>query len=305
MKEIKVLLTGCSGLLGQYIIKEKPNNYFIYGCGRNSVSLLHGEKFNYLKMDITKSKEVKEVFDEVEPELVINCAAYTDVDGSEDNKEICWKTNVEGVENLIKYSKLKKSKLVQLSTDYIFDNTNSIYSEDDIGNPLSYYGKSKLAAENLVKSSSPGWIIARTSTLFDIDNLRRKENFASWLIDKLTAGEEVHIVTDQFGNPTLARNAAKALWNLIQINCMGVYNVCGREIVDRYRFAMSIAKKFNLSTKLIQPIPSEILNQKAVRPKEIGLDTIKYEDETGLKMMNVVESLDMYKKEYLIFNRIN
>ncbi|MCP4728247.1 MAG: sugar nucleotide-binding protein, partial [bacterium] len=168
----KILLTGCHGLLGQYIISSKPDEYFLLGIDIDDVSLVHGTNYDHQKVNVLKSREIKELIEDAKPSVIINTTAYTDVDECENRKEHCWQINVEGLGNIIKYAKRVNAKVIHISSDYIFDGKKEMYSPADLGSPLNYYGKAKLAAENLLMGSGLDRAILRTSILYDVDRLK-------------------------------------------------------------------------------------------------------------------------------------
>jgi dTDP-4-dehydrorhamnose reductase len=305
MIPLKILLTGCNGLLGQRVVQCMPANVHIIGIDQDEQVYIHGKRFKYIRLDITDRKSVKCLIDEIAPAWIINTAAYTDVDGCETNKEICWRVNVEGVENLVKSAKKFKAKFIHISSDYIFDGKKELYKEDDKPSPLSYYGRSKLASENIVRASGIEGALLRTSTLYDIDTLKAGKNFPLWVIQNLQKRNIIKIVTDQWGNPTLARNLASAVWRIVTLNRSGVYHTAGRDNMSRYTFARRIADIFGLDDYLIQPITTTELGQAAKRPLKIGIDISKAEAELDIIMIGVEEGLKIFKKDYLALHRNN
>ncbi|MCP4726711.1 MAG: sugar nucleotide-binding protein, partial [bacterium] len=179
------------------------------------------------------------------------------------------------------------------------------YSPADLGSPLNYYGKAKLAAENLLMGSGLDRAILRTSILYDVDRLKGKENFVTWVIKNLKKGSRIRIVNDQWGNPTLARNLAEVVWRVISGNHSGIYNAAGRESCDRFSFTNNIAETFDLDPGLIQQVTSAELNQKAKRPLKIGLDISDTERDMKIKMYNIIEGLTIFKNDYLSLHRVN
>jgi len=301
----KILLAGCHGLLGQYIISSKPDSCFLHGIDIDDVSLVHGTNYDHQKVDILKSREIKDLIEDVNPDIIINATAFTDVDECENRKEHCWQINVEGLENIIKYAKRVNAKVIHISSDYIFDGKKEIYYPADLGSPLNYYGKAKLAAENLLMGSGLDWAILRTSILYDVDRLKGKENFVTWVIKNLKKGSRIRIVNDQWGNPTLARNLAEVVWRVISGNHSGIYNAAGSETCDRLSFTNNIAETFDLDPGLIQQVTSAELNQKAKRPLKIGLDISNTERDMKIKMYNIIEGLTIFKNDYLSLHRVN
>ena len=291
----KVIIIGCNGLLGQKLVAQFRTKYDVLGCGIE-LQLLFKADIRYQQLDITKRPQVKRIIMGEKPHLVINAAAYTDVDRAEKEKELCWAVNVSGVENLSYYTHLVNAKLIHISTDYVFDGYKGNYSENDRPNPLSYYAKSKLAGENAVIASGVEHIIARTAVLYGhAENVR--PNFVTWLISQLKQRKQVTIVDDQIGNPTLADNLSEAIATAVQLDAQGVYHLAGREAIDRFHFAIKIAEIFELDTNLIQKGKSDTLKQLAQRPLNASLNVSKAITELGVNLYNVKEGLQVLKSQ--------
>ena len=155
MHKKTILVTGSNGLLGQKIINQLKNRKDIKLIATSKGENRRIEKdFNYESLDITSQTEVEEILVKYKPDSVINTAAMTNVDACEDDKENCWKINVDAVEYLLKACKKHNSHFVHLSTDFVFDGEDGPYKETDVPNPLSYYAKSKLASEELILESN-------------------------------------------------------------------------------------------------------------------------------------------------------
>ncbi len=262
----KVFVTGANGLLGQALIRHFSQTIPIAGCDLHPASYL-GDRYpyNYFKVDITKRNELEPVLSAERPDVVINTAAYTDVDRSETEKELCWLCNVHGLEVLIDSIRSFSPQLIQISTDYIFDGKSAPYRENDPAQPLGYYGHTKYMAERLVRSSKLEYIIARSMILYG-PGLRIRPNFALWVINKLKAGESIQVVTDQIGNPTFIDELAAGLERLVRNEEYGVFHIAGQEVCSRYDFACRIADVFELDKSLIRPVITADLKQKAPRP---------------------------------------
>ncbi len=298
MNNRKILVVGSNGLLGQklceVIVRGGAYNLTISSVEDRPIRHVVGAQ--YVKCDITNKKEVKSLVSACKPDMIMNAAAMTNVDGCETERELCWKINVEGVENLIDAAKKNSSKLIHVSTDYVFDGKSGPYVEDDRPEPLSYYGKSKLAAENALRSSDIPFMIARTMVLYGFAP-GVKLNFALWLIESLEKKKAVTIVDDQYGNPTLVDDLAYGLIQGFEMERTGVYNIAGRDILNRYEFALKLAKVFNLDASLITPIKTASLQQPAPRPLKSGLITLKAEVELGYKPSTAEQGLLILKTQ--------
>ncbi|MDZ7267171.1 MAG: dTDP-4-dehydrorhamnose reductase [candidate division KSB1 bacterium] len=292
----RVLITGANGLLGQNLLHVFAQNYDCTASGRNPEFVAARPEVSYRPCDITRRAEVVKLVREVMPNFIINAAAFTDVDGSEQQREACWQVNATAVGYLSEAARQVGARLIHVSTDYVFDGTSGPYTEAHRPNPLGFYGRAKLAGENAVIGSGASYAIARTMVLYG-HGRRLRPNFVTWLIGQLRNGNAVRIVTDQFGNPTLASELAAALRVLAEAGRDGIYHICGREIIDRYHFALKIAEVFALNARLIAPIRTVDLKQQAPRPMHSGFDISKAVQELGIAMSGVVEGLQKFKRE--------
>jgi dTDP-4-dehydrorhamnose reductase len=186
--------------------------------------------------------------------------------------------------------------MVFISTDYVFDGTAGPYGEDDTTNPINYYGQTKLDGEVIINQMGIEHLIIRTTVIFGHHALD-KLNFVTWVIDKLRKKEKINAVFDQFGNPTLADSCAEIILQLLMKERCGIYNVVGKDYVNRFAFASEIADVFGLDKTLINPVSSEYLNQTAKRPKFGGFKTNKIEEESGIKLLTTEESLGIMKTQ--------
>lgn len=291
-----VLITGTNGLLGQKCVAQFNSDYQVWGSDIQNQPYIEYDKFQYIQMDISKREVVRDALLSLKPQYIINTAGYTNVDGCETNKELCWKTNVEGVQNLIYGATKIGAKIIHISSDYIFDGKNGPYKETDSPNPLGYYGKSKLASENILIQSDVKFAIIRTMILYGT-GINVRPNFVTWLISKLKNDEKVTIARDQYGNPTLVDDLARAINRIIDFEKWDIFHVSGSDLLDRYSFALKVADIFKLNKDLISPIITAELNQTAQRPLNSGFILDKIKNELGLEMMDIDESLNLLKKQ--------
>ena len=292
---MKVLLTGSNGLLGQAItsiFSRESDIELIQTSAEEKSYLDYG--YPYKTLDITVKEDVKKIIEFYEPEIIINCAAYTNVDKCETERELSWKINVDGVKNLIIAARRSDSKIIHFSTDYIFDGKNGPYSEISVPNPISFYGREKLASENSLVTSDIKFTIIRTLVLYGIGN-NVKSNFALWMLEELRNNRPVNIVTDQISNVTMIDDLAFGTLKIAEKGCTGIYNIAGSDILSRYDFAMKMCEVFKLNKDLVKPITTASLNQPAPRPLKSGLITLKMESELGFRTMDSLEGLRLLK----------
>lgn len=292
----RIVIVGANGTLGQRL--------FEFYSALNDVELLPAsieEEFvfdsqSYIQLDISNRNEVKKIIYDFCPDFIINAAAFTNVDKCESERETAWKINVKGVEYLSEAARVLDSHLIHISSDYIFDGKNGPYSENDIPNPLGYYGRTKLASENVLKISGTKNTIIRTNVLYGTAKYSRPD-FVKWAVDSIRSGKEIKIVDDQFNNPTFIDDLVQAINRIIELRKEGLYNIGGSEVLSRFDFTMIIADFFNLDKSLIKRIQTEDLRQPARRPLKSGLITIKAQSELGYKPHSIIQSLELMKKE--------
>ena len=253
----KLLITGGNGQLAQSFSSLFNSKFQIQSLGRH-------------QLDITKKNEVELIKDQFQPDIILNCAAYTDVDGSENNFQIANRVNAEAMNNLLVNF---KGIFIHISTDYIFNGKNGPYKEDDSADPINKYGLSKLNGEKIAQSLSNNLFIIRANVIFDINF---KSSFLDWIINSLKQNKSISVVNDQIGNPIWSEDLAKIIYKLITNEKPGVYHAGTDKLISRYKFAQMIADEWGLNKKLIYPITTSQLMKKiesyvAPRPLNSGL----------------------------------
>jgi len=295
MLKKRILIIGSNGMLGQSIVSlfKSIKKYELHLASFESESYF--PNISYTKVDIGVKKQVKELLLSFYPDFVINLAAYTNVDKCESEKEQCWNINVNAAEYLAKYCVPTNSHLIHISTDYVYDGKNGPYSENDLPNPLSYYGRSKLAGENIIKRFNIPNTIIRTNVLFG-DTKFGRPDFVKWVINSLESKQPIRIVTDQINNPTYIGDVAFAIKQVCEHDKIGLYNIGGAELLNRYEFTKRIAEHFNLDFDLVSPILTKELNQPALRPLNSGLINLKAETELNYKPRSLNECFNLMHK---------
>ncbi len=296
----RILIFGSNGMLGQRTLNffSKFPMIEILASSIEEQSFYNPPltNFIYVKADFTKREEVKKVILDFCPDIIINAAALTNVDLCETERELAWKINVKGVEYIAEAARVIDAHIIHISSDYIFDGSKGPYCEKDAPNPLCYYGRTKLASENVLKMSGILFTIFRTNVLYGAPG-NGKVDFVQWVVNKLKNNEEISIVTDQINNPTFVDDLVRAINQVIEFKKYGIYHIGGREFLSRFDFTLQIADYFNLNKVLIKPIKTEDLKQPAKRPLKSGLITIQAESQFGFKPISIEESLTIMKKE--------
>jgi len=288
---MKVLVTGAGGLLGSKIV-ELAKDYTVY---KTHVS--HPFFQDSIRMDITNEKEVRQVFSQVMPNVVIHTAAETNVDKCEDRREHAWKINADGTRILAEACNKANAKMMYVSTDYVFDGEKGLYAEEDEPNPVNYYGLTKLMGERNVEKLCESFAILRTSVLYGTHP--EKPNFVKWVIAALVRGKPLTVVEDHYNSPTLADNLAEAVIEAVESRVGGVYHAAGSERISRYDLALKVAETFNFDATLVRPIRmSELKAWTAKRPKDSSLCVDKTQREIGVELLDVKRGLTEMKRKW-------
>ncbi|MFQ6085288.1 MAG: dTDP-4-dehydrorhamnose reductase [Candidatus Bathyarchaeia archaeon] len=284
----KILITGGSGLLG-----SKLADRLIKG-GRYEVTHTYlGRPFfpDSLRLDVSDRSGVFGLIGRLKPDVVIHTAAQTNVDRCETNRKEAWAINAEGTRNIAEACARVNAKVIYLSTDYVFDGKRGMYTEEDEPNPISYYGLTKLEGENHVRTLCPDHLIARSSVLYGWHPW--KPNYVTWVIGSLREGKPISVVDDHYNSPTLADNLAEVLERIVERDVRGILHTAGAERIDRYSFALRIARIFGLDEHLITPIKMKDLKAWiARRPEDSSLNVKKAERDLGVRLLGIKEGLE-------------
>lgn len=261
-----VLVTGANGQLGQDL---------------KARSQISNTPFRFIftdidQLNITDKEQVEYFVKQNSIEYIINCAAYTSVDKAEDDEETAYLINCEAVKNLAEVSSLCGAKLIHISTDYVFDGTSSEpYKENDVCNPLSVYGKSKLKGEQAIADIADEWIIIRTSWLFS----QYANNFVKTMLNLMSSKDELNIVCDQRGTPTYATDLAEMIFEILNKAewHTGIYHFSNSGETTWFDFASKIQELAGLNNCKLNKVTTAEYKTAATRPMYSVLDKSKIE----------------------------
>ena len=296
---MKILITGANGLLGYKLVQllSKQSDVQTIATGRRMISDLPAN-VSFSELDITDSIQTEKIISQLKPEVVIHTAAMTQVDQCETDRDLCWKANVTGVENLIAACAKNKTHLVHVSTDFIFDGTHGPLDENAVPNPVNYYGESKLAAEKVIQQSSISWTILRTVLVFGVTPDMSRNNIVLWVKKSLEDGKTINVVNDQWRTPTLAEDLAMGCYLAAKKKASGIYNISGEEMMTPYDIAMQTADFFKLNKSLIHATDSSKFKQPAVRPLKTGFIITKAKNELGYQPHSFKEGLALMASQF-------
>ncbi len=255
---MKILIAGAAGLLGRALAEPLGERWQVVSLSRD-------------ELDITSESAVRAALENHQPRLVINAAAFTDVDGAESRPEAAREANALGPRNLARETLRRETALLSFSTDYVFDGAKeAAYDENDAPAPLSVYGESKLAGEEAIRRHNPRHFIVRTAWLYD----NRGESFAKKAIELAANHAEARIVDDQSGSPTYVPHLAAAVARLAATDAFGTHHIAGSGGCSRLEFVGELYGRLGISTRLV-PAKSADFPAAARRPSSSELTTVR------------------------------
>jgi dTDP-4-dehydrorhamnose reductase len=263
---VQPVIVGAGGMLGQHLGEVLPETYPETVCATRD------------EIDITDYWTMRWELERLHASVVINCAAYTDVDGSEAHEERARLVNVDGAGNLARACHAVGARLIHLSTDFVFDGRSERpYTEEDETAPLSAYGRSKLDGERAVAAEAPDHLIVRVSWLYGPHG----KNFVSAILGAARAGKPLRVVSDQHGTPTYTGDLSRALTALVAIRAQGVLHFAQTGVCSRLDYAREALRQAGLGDVVVEAITSDTLARPAHRPAYSALDTARYLALTG------------------------
>lgn len=292
---MKVLVTGSNGQLGSEIIHIQKSGTSDLGKIDNIYSTAQIVEANKDMLDITVLNDVRKVLNTLKPDVVINTAAYTNVDKCETEMDLAFKVNALGAKNLAMICEDIGAKLIHISSDYVFAGDNQKpYREYDMASPINVYGKTKYLGEQYVRGFCSKYFILRTSWLYGFSG----RNFVKTIIKVASEKKHLDVVDDQIGTPTNAQDLAYHIFKIALTTDYGIYHCTGNSQCSWFEFAKRIIEYGKIDCT-ISPIKSEKLNQIAKRPSYSVLDNLMLRCTIKDKMRNWEDALQVFINEVI------
>lgn len=288
----RMLITGVTGLLGSSICVFATSEYDVFGVARHT-SLI-SPKCTLVHLDLESREETVRLLDETRPDVIVHCAAITDVDRCEANPEAAWKLHVGASRTLAEWAEMHKSSIVHVSTDSVFDGRTGNYSELDSPAPLNEYARTKLAGEEAVRLANPSALIVRTN-FYGVGG--KGNSYAEWILSTLESRQQLRGFEDVVFNPLPVGLLTETILELLAGGAVGTFHVGARNACSKYEFARQCADMFGFDTAKVSPISMDEFLFKARRPKDTSLDVGKVSGFLDRKMPTVQEGLIEFKKQ--------
>ena len=290
---MRILVTGASGLLGLNLCLKEVKEHDIYGIVHQTQ--LANVPFTLIRQDLTNKNALGKVFNQTEPELVVNCAAMANVDRCEKNPIPAAMINSEVPGYLAKNCAERAIPFIHISTDAVFDGEKGNYKETDVPNPLSIYAKTKLEGEKRVLNANPSALIARVN--FFGFSVTGRRSLAEFFLRNLVSNKRVYGFIDILFSPMYVNDLIDTLFNMVKNKLTGIYHVVSSNHLSKYDFGMLISEKFNLDGSIITPESYLKGNLIAKRSQNLFLDVRKLLS-TGIEVPNVALAVDHFYSDY-------
>jgi len=284
----KLLVLGGSGLVGSSFINTSKTDYdVIFSYNTNKIKIPNTQSF---QIDLLDDNKIEKIIENYNPDVVIHTIAHSSVDLCETDHNVADRLHVDMTKKIANTCASINSKLIFLSTDAVFEGQlNKKYCENDIPNPINYYGKTKLEAEKIVLNASINNVVLRTSVIY---GFHKKSRFTNWILDYLKDGKSVDPFSDQFNTPTLIDDLVQVILKIIDKDISGLYHATGKTCLNRYQFAILLAEKFSYDPSLIHSVTKLEKKQNAPRPISTCLDSTKLENLLNFSFSDISTGID-------------
>ena len=286
-----IIIIGANGFTGRQILNDLSvhTQYKVTGCSLHPDILPNDAgKYRFIETDIRNEANIKRLFEEVQPDVVINCSALSVPDYCETHHEEAYLTNVTAVSQLAVFC--------DLSTDFVFDekineDAGLLYTEEDIPAPVNYYGYTKWKGEEKVAETCSSYAIVRVAIVYGRALPGQHGNIVQLVMNRLKAGQEIRVVSDQWRTPTYVGDVSDGVQRLIAHPTNGIFHICGVECMSIAEIAYQVADYMGLDHSLIHPVTTEEMNETTPRPRFSGMSIDKARTMLGYKPQKLKEVL--------------
>lgn len=272
---MNILVTGANGFTGQHLsvfLAEK--GFSVHAVSRGPSRLQPHSNIQYYECELTNVSSVLKVVEVIQPDWIIHVAAMSKPDECDVNRKKCLKQNVDATIHLGAAAQKVNARFVYFSTDFIFGE-NGPHKEDDIPNPLNFYGESKWMAEQWVQQNMPNSVIVRPVFMYGPQHHNGRPSFIQWVQNQLEQEKPIKVVNDQYRTPTYIMDICSGVQTIIVQNQFGIFHLAGPEIITPYEMAVQVAEVLSLDKSLITPVDSSTFPEPVIRAKRSGLQIAK------------------------------
>lgn len=294
---MRILITGGTGLLGRALVSSAENNHEIVCTYVGDYEILNTPQIIYKKLDMCDREGYFHLFRDFKPEVTIHTAGVNKPDYVESNNKEAWKTNVGGTQNVISACEEFNSKFIYISSNAIYNGDSAPYREEDNADPVNYYGKIKLACEEITKESDTIWAIVRPILMYGWNYAFERPNIVTAGISRLRKREKFFVYDDVYYTPLYHRCCAEAIWKMIENNKFEIFNIGGKDSASIYELLKEVVRVFELDGNLLIPVQQGFFKELVKRPKDTSYNTAKMENVLGLKPLEIKRGLELMRQE--------
>ncbi len=292
---MKILITGGTGLLGKSLVETCDNRHAILAAYLGDYEMVDSGCVNYAKLDVRNKDGFMRLFKDFKPETVIHAVSVGSPDYAEKNKEQAQSIDLEGAKNILALCEEFESRFVYISSNGVYDGGHPPYSENDIAEPVNYYGRIKLEGEGIAKGANVPFAIVRPILMYGWNHRFERPNIVTIALEKLKNGEPIYAYEDIFCNPVLAQYCASTIWQMVYNDVYDVFNIGGNDTVSIYQLIKTAAEVFGLDLALVRPVREGFFKELVKRPKDTSYDTSKMQKLLGVEPLPVKRGLEMMK----------
>lgn len=279
--------------MGSYVVAQLlAGGHEVFASSRTGdlSSFNSNKNYRFIQVDFSDPFSLHDAFEFVQPDIVVHSGAMSKPDDCELKQADAFDTNVFGTVQLLLNAEAYQSFFIYLSTDFIFDGEKGMYLEEDKPSPLSYYGKTKMDAEEAVMEYQHGWAIVRTSFVYG-KPLYGRGNFITMIADKIKTQQPFNVVNDQLRTPTYVADLANGIATIVEQRRQGVFNIAGKDVLTPYEMSQAIAAYLSMPGHLLNPVTKDELKELALRPLKGGLNINKAISELHYQSVSFAEGL--------------
>jgi len=297
MDKKRILITGGTGLLGESLVQKCKYKYEVTATYVGVYEVNNYDHVAYIKMDIMDYEGNHQIFKQFRPHVVIHTASIGSPDFAEKNKDLTWQINVDGTKTILSLCEQYDCKFVYISSNGIYDGEHAPYSEDDIPEPINYYGMVKLEGEKVTRMSRATSSIVRPILLYGWNHPFERPNIVTIALDKLSKGETMMAYDDVIINPLYVEDCSEGILRIIENERYETFNFAGKEKASIYGLLKKAAEVFNLDAASVLPVKQGYFNELVPRPRDTSYATDKMEKVLELKPAGIEEGLIIMKKQ--------
>ena len=290
----RVCVIGANGFIGRRMLNTlaQMSAYEVVGTSLHPDCAPQGGNYSFVISDFTDEKAIRRLFEEVKPEVVINTAALSVVDYAEVHREEADAVNVEAVVRLAKACDEWGCRFIHLSTDFVFKgDRQTLYTEEDVPDPVNYYGVTKLESESAVTDYCRNYAVVRVEVVYGIPLPGQHGNIVTLVVNRLRNHEPIKVVNDQWRTPTYVDDVVQGILKLMDYPGNGIFHICGEECLSIADFAFRVADVLGLDRSLIHSVSTEEMREKTPRPRFSGLSIEKAKRELGYRPCTLEEGI--------------